>query len=148
MSDEIYSAAKFRAAVRLMDGYRRLLNDANSDPELLNAYTAIVRYLHALPDYQIAKILGDKRAGSEARAKRDAAEAAASSFSLVEIENILNSEETTRVQLEAIAIGRFQVPRGSMRSLGNIDNLREKLSTLVQNERAHAAISDVARDSK
>ncbi|MGO9304923.1 MAG: hypothetical protein ACLP3R_14730, partial [Candidatus Korobacteraceae bacterium] len=62
-----------------------------------------------------------------------------------EILKLLNNEETPRSDLEQIAIVRFSVPSGSMRSFSNKRMLVDKLRTLVENERAHETIGEVAR---
>ena len=66
-------------------------------------------------------------------------------LSLEQIERLVADEKTSRKTLEAIAIERFQVPRGTMRSFASIGMLKEKLTTLVQNERAHRTISSMAQ---
>lgn len=137
----------FKAAVRLIDGHRRLLQEAGAKEDLLSSLSAIIRHLHRLPASQVDRLHG-VRAPNDARQRLDHAIQAAESLRLPEIEQSIERDDISRLELEAIAIGRFHVPRGSMRSLGNVERLREKLRNFVQNEKTHAAISEVARNSK
>jgi hypothetical protein len=65
--------------------------------------------------------------------------------SLSEIEQLVNRVDLSRKDLEHIAIQRFSVPRGSMRSFSNRQMLLDKLHSLISNERTHETISSVAR---
>jgi hypothetical protein len=138
----------FRNAVRLIDLQRRQLNEASADKALLDALEAIIRHLNRLSETQMLGIV----AGREERKDRkltDIEEArVAAGMTLEEIENVLSSEKAPKARLEAIAVGRFKVPRGSLRSIGNIEKLRDKLATLARNERAHETIHSVAQERK
>lgn len=137
----------FKAAVRLIDGHRRQLQEAGANEELISSLSAIIRHLHRMPSFQIDRLYGVREPG-DARQRLERAIQAAEHLSLLDIEQSIEREDIPRLELEAIAIGRFHVPRGSMRSLGNLDRLREKLRTFVQNEKTHAVISEVARNAK
>lgn len=137
----------FKAAVRLIDGQRRLLLDVEAREDIVQALSAIVRHLHRLPSNQIDRLYGIGPTDT-ARARLDSAVKAAESLSLFEIEHIIDREDIARFELEAIAIGRFHVPRGSMRSIGNLDRLREKIRTFVENEKTHVTITEVAKNSR
>ena len=65
--------------------------------------------------------------------------------SLDDLDKLVNADATTRKDLEFIAIERFSVPRGSMRSFSNKEMLVEKLRALIRNERAHDTIGAIAR---
>lgn len=65
--------------------------------------------------------------------------------SLDDIDKLVKDEATARKDLEYIAIQRFSVPRGSIRSFSNRQMLVDKLRTLVANERTHETIGAVAR---
>lgn len=140
-------AQSIRIVFRTIDAQRRIMADSGADEQVLKAYTALVHYLFKLNDREIAIILGtasQKGRGSQ----RDEAISKAKDLSLDEVEKLLADPEASRSELEAIAIGRFHVPRGSMRSIGNIENLREKILTFIQNERTHATISEVAKQNR
>ena len=132
-----------RSAIKIVDAQRRALIEAGAQAEVVSALEAIIRHLHRMPEHQIQRMLGRGK-GKTGRQEQERAIEAASTLSLDDVERLLAHEETSRFELEALAIGRFHVPRGSMRSLRNISILREKLETLVQNERMHATIADVA----
>ena len=148
MTDEKLLLSKYREAVRILDAQRRLLIDAKSSPEIIETMGAIMRHLHGLSDIGIIKITGGARhkENLKERKRKHAEEAAA--MTLAEVEKALDNPKTSRTQLEAIAVGRFQVPSGSLRSLGALEQLREKIMTLVQNERAHETISSVAKEAR
>ena len=67
------------------------------------------------------------------------------SSSLDDIERLVSNDATPRKNLEFVAIQRFSVPRGSMRSFSNRRMLVDKLRALIDNERTHEAIREVAR---
>jgi hypothetical protein len=64
---------------------------------------------------------------------------------LEELERIVADRTTPRSILESIAITRFSVPRGSMRTFMNKEMLINKLEILIENERTHLTIGAVAR---
>lgn len=64
------------------------------------------------------------------------------------VERIVAQEGTSRKQLEAIAVNRFEIPKGSLRSWSTIDQLREKILTMARNERAHQTIARLAREPR
>lgn len=64
-----------------------------------------------------------------------------------DLEKMVKSVETPRRTLEEIAIKRFGVPSGSMRSFPKVAILKEKILTLIENERAHYVIGAAAKRS-
>jgi hypothetical protein len=147
MKNDPVDPGQFRAALRLIDGQRRLLQDAHADPAVLRAYEAIIRYLYKMPSGQLDRLLGRKQSPSRARQNLDERAADATDMPLSKVEHMLVDEAVTRTELEAVAIGRFNMPRGSMRSIGNIDHLKELIASFVHNERAHQSITEVARET-
>jgi hypothetical protein len=67
--------------------------------------------------------------------------------SLDDLSRLISDETTSRKHLESIAIQRFSVPRGSMRSFSSKEMLVDKLRTLIDNERTHETIGVIARGS-
>jgi hypothetical protein len=65
--------------------------------------------------------------------------------SLDDLDRIVGNDATPRKDLEFTAVERFSVPRGSMRSFSNRKMLVDKLRVLVDNERTHEAIGEIAR---
>ncbi|HEL3180586.1 TPA: hypothetical protein UME25_002727 [Stenotrophomonas maltophilia] len=53
----------------------------------------------------------------------------------------------SRREMELLAIHRFGVPAGSMRSFPNLHILGEKIVSMVENENAHEVIREAARRS-
>ena len=135
----------FRTAIRIVDAQRRAMVEADARTEVIQALEAVIKFLNRMPDHQVARLMGDDRA-KPTNLRRDEAIKSAASMSLEDVDRMLSDESVTRLELEAVAIGRFHVPRGSMRSLGNLGILREKLRTFVQNERTHTTITELARN--
>lgn len=148
MSERDDYVSQFREAVKLLDAQRRILLDAGAAPRVTDAISAIIKHLHSLPSASVEKIVAGSRYKDAVRSRRERAAAAVANMTLDAIELAARDEKATRLQLEAIAVGRFQVPSGSLRSLGGIDQLREKIATLVDNERAHEAISSVVKEAR
>lgn len=68
-----------------------------------------------------------------------------SRLTIEESRTLVEDEGLGRKALERIAIERFAVPKGSMRSYPTIGALREKLMTLIRNDFAHHTIANVSR---
>lgn len=66
-------------------------------------------------------------------------------LSIEESRTLVEDDGLGRKALERIAIERFAVPKGSMRSYPTIGALREKLMTLIRNDYAHHTIANVSR---
>jgi hypothetical protein len=137
--------AKYRHAVRLIEAQRKILIDAGGQSEVLDAYAHIVRHLNRIPAKEIAKVMGVKAEVRETVPQIPPEVARRMSHS--ELQVLISNPTTTRKLLESIAVYRFGVPKGSMRSFGNIATLKEKLKTLMDNERSHEIISSIANRS-
>lgn len=148
MTDDKNILPSFRAALKVLEIQRQLLSEANAEPGTLHALGAIIKHLNGLSEINVMKIISGRQRREILRKRKDHEAASTIDMTLDVVEQILADQTTTRSQLEAIAVGRFQVPRGSLRSLGNIDQLRDKIATLAQNERAHETISSVAKDTR
>jgi hypothetical protein len=145
MNRKEIDVVEFRAALRLIEDQRQMLKNARAEEGLTLAIEAILRYLHRLPPGQLDKLRGVHPKSTEAFKEKQSYEKSVADLGLDDVQKILDDEDTPRYKLEGIAIGRFKVPRGSMRSMGAIDQLRETLRTYVRNERAHESISKVAQ---
>jgi len=60
---------------------------------------------------------------------------------------MVSNDAIARKDLEFIAIQRFGVPRGSMRSFSNRQMLVDELRTLISNERVHETIRVFGREA-
>lgn len=115
---------------------------ARSDESLVREYAALLRFLRSR---QGKAIIRDKqRTGNSVRAQSNLTEEQLRTASLDDIAGLVMNDETPRKDLEFIAIERFSVPRGSMRSFSNRQMLVDKLRTLIENERIHQTITAVA----
>jgi len=148
MIDDKKIIAEFRTAVRLLDMQRRAVVEARAEQGVVDALGAIIQHLHSLSEAQVLRLGSGKHQREFAKSRKLDAANKASTMTLSDVEQALNDESVTRLQLEAIAVGRFQVPSGSLRSLRNIELLRDKIAILTQNERAHETINSVAKESK
>jgi len=136
-----------RALLKVLASQYDALVAAGSDASLLNDYAALVRYLRFSSKSETAKIFSDaaRPIPRPAVASPEYSDNDLRNRSLEEVEKIVNQETTPRKYLERIAIHRFDVPKGSMRSFSNRRLLVEKLLTLISNERTHVTIDLVAR---
>lgn len=140
--------SSFERVLRLLSLQRKALADAGADANLLGTYNAIVRHLSKLTEQEVETLLNASKGRSQEQVLSNAQLARLAALSLEEIEAVMSNEHASRKQLEAIAVSRFHVPKGSLRSFQNVQNLREKLFTMIRNERAHQTISEVARGSR
>ena len=134
-----------RTAGRLIEAQRQMLVDAGADGKLVRAFEAVVRHLFSLSEPQAVQFLRSPTARSAATARRLVDAPKMASLELDEVERLATDLGTPRTVLESIAVGRFKVPRGSLRSAGNSDQLREKILSMMRNERAHTTIAEVAK---
>lgn len=144
MTKETDPSDDLRKVVRLLDQQRRMLEEAGSEPGVVELFSAVVRRVGRMSDAELRKT--SKSASHKIHDPRYDIDVNA--LSLTQIEELVRADDTPRKILEAVAIKRFQVPSGSMRSFSNIGALREKISTRVENERTHRAIDSLARRTK
>ncbi len=133
--------------VRVLTAHFKALVEAQSDEALLTEYSALLRFLRSRRSDFFHPRARDPHPNPKARktplsaASREKLQDA----SLDELERLVNDDRTSRRHLEAIAIQRFSVPSGSMRSFSNRQMLVEKLRSLISSERTHDTIGTVAR---
>lgn len=140
--------ANYRKLLDLLETQRRALVTAGCSDEILDTYSLVLAFLKKLPSSKIVELSGSKRSQSVGRQVRLITDFQATSLSLDEIEKIALDEKTSRKMLEEIAVFRFHVPKGSMRSFQNVEMLREKILVRVQNERTHKSMDEVARQTR
>jgi hypothetical protein len=135
------------ALLKVLTTHYRSLVSARADENLLRQYASLLRFLRSKPP----RFLDEHRDPKVARPARarpvpTITEEELRKVSLDDLEKIITDTKTPRKDLEFIAIQRFSVPHGSMRSFAKREMLVDKLSTLIGNERAHQAIGAVARE--
>jgi hypothetical protein len=132
--------------VRVLSDQRRVLATAGSNARIVDEYGALIQFLKSATSVELCRIFPNltktRKKGIE---EPEWSEEQLADLSAVEVQRFIADESTSRKSLERIAIYRFRVPRGSMRSFSNRDMLIEKLSTLLRNEQAHTTIETVAR---
>lgn len=128
--------------LRALTAHFKALVAARSDEALLTQYSALLRFLRSQPQGFLA---GHSRAKRAEASSQPPDSPDLLSVSLAELERIVDDEATPRRLLENIAVQRFSVPRGSMRSFSNRQMLVDKLRSLISNEQTHQTIGKVAR---
>ena len=140
------SKRRFDKLIRLLMEQRRALVVAESGENILKEYSALINFLRSATASELRRIFpGAEPTPPTVRQEINQTEAEISNLSRADVEKLINDEATLRKDLERIAIFRFRVPRGSMRSFSNREMLVNKLSALLSNEQAHTAIETVAR---
>ncbi|GAA0652085.1 hypothetical protein GCM10009424_31700 [Sphingomonas ursincola] len=136
------SGGSLKTAVDVIKAYRKSLSVVGARREIIDSLDGALAILES----QAAKGAISAVFGSKVIASRDAPDDKdIATLPEPEIEAMINDEDVTRRTLERIAIERFAVPKGSMRSYPNIMLLKEKLRTLMQNDVAHQAISEISK---
>jgi hypothetical protein len=131
--------------LRVLTAHYRSLSSARCDEAILRQYSRLLRVLRGGGLAFQERTLSPKVPKKPRKKPLGISETRLKDASLDEILKLLNNEETPCSDLEQIAIVRFSVPSGSMRSFSNKRMLVDKLRTLVENERAHETIGEVAR---
>jgi hypothetical protein len=133
-----------KALLNVLTAHYRALVSARSDETIIRQYASLLRFLKSNPP-RFLEEPGDAKA-HRSRPVPTITEEEVRKASLDDLERIVSDPKTARKDLEFIAIQRFSVPHGSMRSFASREMLVDKLRTLIGNERAHEAIGAVARE--
>jgi len=145
------SASKIKRVIALLKMQGKVLASGGADPEVLWLYDSLISYLGDLSRKEIEGILRASQlkkqrfGGASINQDYNIQPFEAEALSINEVARMVSDDSVSRRALEIIAIHRFRVPKGSMRSFHNKAMLREKILTLVENERTHEAISNVVR---
>lgn len=136
------------ALLKVLTAHYRALVSARSDETLLRQYAALLRFLKSRGARFLEKPVPGKHPAAPSRVLPTLSDEQLRKASLDDLEKLISDGATSRKDLECIAIKRFSVPRGSMRSFSNRGMLVDKLRTLIGNERTHETIGEVARASE
>ena len=117
---------------------------ARSDETVLRQYARLLRLLKSKNRY-LEELAPSNHPRKAPIPSPNLSEEELRECSLDDIDKLVKDDATARKDLEFIAIKRFSVPRGSMRSFSNKQMLVDKLRTLIANERTHETIRTVAR---
>lgn len=135
----------------ILAAQRRALIAAGCDQNILDEYSTLLDFLRLRKELSFnlnsPKDHDLKRHAEPARRspKRSVEERELMESSLDQLEDLVRDETVARKDLERLAIQRFSVPSGSMRSFSNRNMLVGKLLTLIRNEQTHQTIGRVAR---
>jgi hypothetical protein len=129
--------------LQVLTAHFRALVAARSDETVLRQYSALLRAVKS--GKFLEGLAHTKHTAVPSQLSPTLTDEDLHRASLDELDKLVNDESTARKDLERIAIQRFSVPRGSMRSFSNKQMLVEKLRTLIGNERTHETIGAVAR---
>jgi hypothetical protein len=128
--------------LKVLTAHYHSLVSARSDETILKQFSNLLRFLKRQDADFLETSISKKHESSRLPVLTPEELRGAS---LDDLDKLVNADETTRKDLEFIAIERFSVPRGSMRSFSNKEMLVEKLRALISNERAHDTIGAIAR---
>lgn len=133
------------ALLKVLTAHYHALVAARSDDTVLRQFAALLRYMKSGNARFLHEAPQAKRDANAQKALPTLSDEDLRKASLDDLQKLIEDESTPRKNLEKIAIQRFSVPRGSMRSFSNKQMLIDKLHTLIGNERTHMTIGAVAR---
>jgi hypothetical protein len=122
----------------VLTAHFRALVAARSDEVVLRQYSALLRFLKSGKGKFLEAPVHAQHRSEPSRLLPTISDEELRRATLDDVAKLVNDEATPRKVLECIAIQRFSVPRGSMRSFSNKQILVNKLLTLIGNERTHA----------
>ncbi|WP_417822368.1 hypothetical protein [Terasakiella sp.] len=140
-----------KKTIRVMKDQLKTLSTCNADKEILDTYLQLIEFIEKTPFNTIfSNSVEQPPQTVDMSSKFEGLpfDKDIAIMPLADIEIILQNDKIQRKYLEMIAIKRFDVPKGSLSSYSNIPKLKEKINTLIQNEKAHNTISSVAKKSK
>jgi hypothetical protein len=144
--DAILLSTTIERLTRVLHEQRRVLITAGCDEQIAYEYIALIRFLRSATPEELRRVFPERASTPKVTIKElEQSDSELVNMSGREIERLISNVSTPRKILERIAIHRFRVPSGSMRSFSNRKMLVEKLTTLLHNEQAHATIETVAR---
>jgi hypothetical protein len=145
MKDNKSGETESGTLLRVLTAQYNALVAAGAGEPLLREYSALLRFWRLNRDIVLRRATHATGHPEWTSSLPSTSDEQLRSASLSEIEKLVNREDISRKELEHVAIQRFSVPRGSMRSFSNRQMLLDKLRTLIGNERTHQTISSVAR---
>lgn len=135
----------FRRLVSVLREQKRVLSTAGVERSLIDLFADAITFIEKHTEDEIRSSGKHRRASPEIS---DSLKQSIQSMPLKDIELLVNKDDTSRKVLEAVAISRFKVPKGSMRSFPSVDILRSKINSRIENERTHRTIEQLARKGK
>ena len=145
MSKNANDGARRLDLIEVLSAHFNSLVAARCDEAILDQYAALLRQLKSTGVRFSASPASPKASPVSHPLSPENSLKGIQSASLNELERIVKDSDSPRRTLEQIAIFRFDVPRGSMRSFTNKQILAEKILSLIENERTHRTIGKVAR---
>lgn len=139
------SENKRPAINRLLSYLRRdlaSLKEVGVDQEFLDLYARLVEVA--------GKALSTSNGGEKrADAGRQAIYARVKGMTLDQLEEFVVGDEISRVALEVVATEVFSVPKGSLRSYRNKEELLRKVISMIEGRKAHISIERLtSRDDR
>ena len=133
------------ALLRALPSHFQSLSAAGCDHAVLEQYSRLLRLLKTSRYNFVQEIFRPRETGRRSAVRPTLVLEELRNASLDDLDRIVGNDATPRKDLEFTAVERFSVPRGSMRSFSNRKMLVDKLRVLVDNERTHEAIGEIAR---
>ncbi|WP_416310712.1 hypothetical protein [Pseudomonas sp. W03] len=136
--------SRHKKVVSLLEKNLRYLESVGVDSSLVCDYKSLLAYLKSRSLVEVLHILGDANIKDNPVERRALDVDRIERMSPDEIAERIRSPKTTRLMMEKIASTRFGITRGGLSSLRSRDALKEKLESMLRNELAHRAITNVA----
>lgn len=146
--DDIHA---FEEVVLILERNGRYLEVVGLSPATREVYKRIVSYLKRMSAEEIEHVLRIKRRSGgirKAYSDPELSDEEMQRLSADEITRILLSKELSRNFLERIAKQRFAMTTGALSVLGSRSALVDKMATLIDHEKTHAAITRAIESDK
>lgn len=127
--------------VSILEASLRVLKAARADINVINQFTLLIEFVKK---DGARVIFGDERLHRDAELSFQFNDDLRT-LTIEDVERLLERDDLPRKFFEKLAAERFGVPKGSMRQWSNRASLLDKIATMMQNERTHRTISEVAR---
>ena len=136
---------QYRAVLRVLEKQIACAELAHADPEFIECFKNVHAFLRSQRGHDIGSIIS--KGMVEKRLPTVVSDEAIAAMSADDADGLVSDTTTTRQELERLATYRFSMTRGELSALSNRRMLVDKLSSLIANERTHAAIERAAAGS-
>lgn len=144
----------YKKLLKVFEAHYGSLIAAKADPMVIGAYQQFMGYYRSLGVTQIETIFtqaigrGEPSVQSTERPPRGHVSGNYSEIAIEVVSRLIDDPRVSRKILEEIAASRFGLTRGELSNLSNVEQLRQRLLSLIENEQTHQAIGRLAYDSK
>lgn len=134
---------EFAEVISLLEKNWKYVDSLGMDSTTIQDYRKVISFLKSRSEPEIRSILLARASAKKESKNQDSTLTDAEIVDLCaeKIKALISAPDSGRKLLERIATLRFAVTRGALSNLRTRDALRDKLTTLLSNEGAHAAIA-------